>query len=115
MNKLCLRQLASLSLLLATLAPALVSAQGDVEAGKEKSQVCATCHGEFGNKSTLPSYPKLAGQYASYLVKALEDYRSGDRQDPVMQGFAGTLTDEDIEDLAAYFAAQSGLRDLKIK
>lgn len=106
---------AALAIALTALAPALVSAQGDVEAGKEKSQVCATCHGEFGNESVEPTYPKLAGQYASYLIKALEDYRSGDRQNAVMQGFAGTLSDEDIEDLAAYFAAQSGLKDLRIK
>ena len=104
-----------LILSLTCLLPALASAQGDVDAGKEKSQVCATCHGEFGNESVLPTYPKLAGQYASYLAKALEDYRSGDRENAVMQGFAATLTDEDIEDLAAYFAAQSGLKDLRIK
>lgn len=89
-------------------------AKGNAIAGQQKSQVCQACHGPDG-KSIDPSYPNLAGQHASYLEKALQDYRSGDRQNAVMASFAQNLTDEDIEDLAAWFASQDGLKDLSIK
>jgi cytochrome c553 len=56
--------------------------------------------------STVPDYPKLAGQYPDYLAKALRDYKSGARKNPIMAGFAQPLSDKDIVDLAAYFAAQ---------
>lgn len=83
-------------------------AAGNIEAGKKKSQTCAACHGADGN-STTAEFPRLAGQHADYLVKALRDYKSGARKDPVMAGFAAPLTDQDREDLAAYFASQNGL------
>lgn len=86
-------------------------AGGDIEAGKKLAEtVCVACHGVDGN-SVIPMNPKLAGQYQSYLVQALRDYRSGDRKSPIMAGFAASLTDEDIENISAYFAAQDG--DLK--
>ena len=81
---------------------------GDVTRGKEKSTVCASCHGPDGN-STITANPRLAGQYESYLLHALRSYKSGDRKNPVMAGFAAALSDEDMEDLAAYFASQKGL------
>lgn len=82
-------------------------AQGDVAAGKEKSAPCAACHGADGN-STDPSFPLLAGQHPDYMVKALEDYKSGARKNAIMAGFAAGLSRQDREDLAAYFASQKG-------
>lgn len=91
-----------------SLAGATASAAGDPAKGKEKSALCATCHGADGN-SVIPANPRLAGQYASYLLKALQDYKSGARKNPVMAGFAATLSEQDMQDLAVYFASQSGL------
>jgi cytochrome c553 len=71
----------------------------------EKVTVCAACHGADG-KSTQPIYPSLAGQYANYLEHALKEYRAGLRKNPIMAAQAATLTDKDIAELAAYFAAQ---------
>lgn len=83
-------------------------AQGDVAAGKDKSAPCAACHGADGNSPSDPSFPILAGQYADYLVKALEDYQSGKRKNAIMSGFAAPLSKRDREDLAAYYASQKG-------
>ncbi|MBY4594942.1 cytochrome c [bacterium BD-1] len=103
-----IRTIAALSLL-ALATPALAAApKGNVAAGQEKSKTCAACHGPTGNESLDPTYPKLAGQYPEYLAKALRDYKSGERQNAVMAGFAGALSEEDIDDLSAYFAAQEG-------
>jgi len=78
----------------------------DVAAGQAKvKQVCAACHGQDGNSPTA-DYPKLGGQYSDYIAKALRDYKSGARKNPIMAGFAATLTDNDIENVAAYFASQ---------
>lgn len=91
-------------------------AGGDSAAGEEKAVVCQSCHGPNGNESITPDIPVLAGQHEDYLAHALRGYRSGDRQQAVMSTFAGQLSDQDIEDLAAYFADQSGnLQDLSIK
>jgi len=94
--------------------PLTLAAKGNPGNGQEKAQVCEACHGLDG-KSVDPSYPNLAGQYESYLVKALGDYRSGRRTNPVMAGFAGPLSDQDIKDLAAWYASQDGLKDISIK
>jgi cytochrome c553 len=95
------------------LASGVAVAAGDAEAGKTKAQACQACHGPTGNESVDPTYPRLAGQYADYLAKALREYKSGGRKNAIMAGFAATLSDEDIDDLAAHFAAQPGsLRDL---
>jgi len=75
--------------------------------GQQKSALCATCHGPNGDGDNT-EYPKLAGQYESYLTQALRDYRSGERNNPVMAGFAATLGIEDIKDLSAWFASQQG-------
>lgn len=83
-------------------------AGGDAAAGKEKSQVCASCHGEDGNTPTTPQYPKLAGQYRTYLEYALNQYKSGARENAIMAGFSGQLSKQDIRDLAAYYASMSG-------
>lgn len=88
---------------------------GDPERGEElASQVCASCHGNDGNLVLADTYPRLAGQHADYLVFALKAYRSGDRQNAIMAPFAQNLSDQDIEDLAAWFARQDGLVDLSI-
>ena len=84
-------------------APALA---GDA-ATPEKITACATCHGADG-KATQPIFPNLAGQYASYLEQALREYRSGARKNAVMGAQAMALTDADIRQLAAYYAAQPG-------
>ena len=104
----------SLVLLLLCLAPLSIYAKGDPAEGQKKAQVCEACHGPTG-KSVDPTYPNLAGQYASYLIQALHDYRSGDRTNAIMAGFAANLSNQDIEDLAAWFSRQEGLKDLKIK
>lgn len=80
-------------------------AGGDVAAGKEKSAPCATCHGADG-VSQDPNFPILAGQHADYLIKTLEDYKSGARKNPIMAGFAAGLSKQDREDLAAFYASQ---------
>ncbi|EQD38915.1 cytochrome c class I [mine drainage metagenome] len=97
-----------------TLAPVLAAlllmipvahAGGSAAAGKKKAVVCFACHGENGN-SLDPQYPRLGGQYAQYIVQALKEYQDGQRKNPIMVGFASTLTEQDREDIAAYFAAQ---------
>jgi cytochrome c553 len=78
----------------------------DLEAAKKKvTELCQACHGMDGN-SPVADNPKLAGQYSDYLAKALRDYKSGARKNPVMQGMVGTLSPQDIENLAAYYSAQ---------
>jgi len=82
-----------------------VQAGGDIDAGKAKSAPCAVCHGPDGNSPTT-AFPILAGQYADYLVRALEDYKLGKRKNPIMAPTAAALSEQDREDLAAYFASQ---------
>lgn len=83
-------------------------AGGDAAAGKAKAATCAACHGPDGN-SQSPMFPTIAGQPADYLVKAMEDYKSGARKNPIMSGMVAGLSDQDMADLAAYFASQKGL------
>ena len=78
---------------------------GNPEAGKQKSQVCQGCHGADGN-STNPQFPRLAGQYPDYLVQALSEYKSGERKNAIMAGFAANLSERDMQDIASYFAEQ---------
>ena len=80
----------------------------DIEAGKSKAaEVCASCHGADGN-SPAPNFPKIGGQYRTYLVKALKDYKSGTRNDPIMAGMTASLSPADIENLAFYYSSQAG-------
>lgn len=99
------------SLLFATLAFGAVPAfaKGDIEAGKAKSVPCQACHGADGNAAD-PQYPRLAGQYHDYLERALHEYKDGARKNPIMAGFAATLSDEDIRNLAAYYASLPGTK-----
>jgi cytochrome c553 len=85
----------------------------NLDAGKAKAaEVCASCHGADGN-SPSPDFPKLGGQHRDYLAKALRDYKSGQRKNPIMAGFAGALSRDDIENLAAYYAAQPAVVSAK--
>ncbi|MEK6595512.1 MAG: cytochrome c [Pseudomonadota bacterium] len=80
----------------------------DIEAGKSKAaEVCASCHGADGN-SPAPAFPKIGGQHRTYLEKALNDYKSGSRNDPIMAGMTANLSAADIENLAFYYSSQSG-------
>lgn len=82
---------------------------GDPVAGKAKSKTCAACHGPDGN-SPAPDFPKLAGQPYDYLVTTLKHYKSGDRKNAIMAPQAANLSKRDMEDLAAFYAQQSGLK-----
>jgi cytochrome c553 len=92
--------------IVALISAPIAMAAGDPVAGQEKAAPCQACHGPHGN-STDPQFPRLNGQYANYIVRALEEYQHGTRQNPIMAGFAANLTAQDREDLAAFFAGQS--------
>lgn len=83
-------------------------AEGNPEAGRAKSNSCVACHGADGN-SLVAMFPKLAGQEQDYLYHSLRAYKSGKRKNPIMGGQVANLSDADMADLAAYFAAQHGL------
>ncbi len=86
-----------------------VFAAGDAEAGKGKTVACGACHGADGN-SLVPSFPKLAGQHAGYLLKQMQDIKSGARPVPTMAGQLDAMSDQDLADIAAYFASQTPTR-----
>ena len=86
-------------------------AGGDAANGETLAVTCSGCHAADGN-STIGTNPILAGQYESYLIRALTDYRSGDRESSIMSGFSAGLSDQDIRDLAAWFSSQKS--DLKV-
>lgn len=82
-----------------------LNVHADAVAGQEKAAACAACHGPDGN-STMPQYPKLAGQTARYLYLQLKDFKEGRRSDPQMSPMAANLSKEDMHAIADYFAAQ---------
>ena len=85
---------------------ALPAQAANIAAGKEKATaLCAACHGADGVTTIDPSYPVLAGQYPDFLARALGDYKSGARKNPIMMGLAATLTPEDIRNVSAYYAS----------
>jgi cytochrome c553 len=84
-------------------------AAGDAASGRQKSQACAACHGADGNAPTGPDFPRLAGQHYDYLLKALRDYKSGARKNPIMGAQVGNLNPQDMADLAAFYSGQKGL------
>jgi cytochrome c553 len=97
----------------ALLFSAAAAGAADIKAGEAKAkEVCQACHGLDGNSQTA-DYPKLGGQRPDYLSKALRDYKSGARKNAIMAGFAGTLSPQDIENLAAYYAAQPAVLVVK--
>jgi cytochrome c553 len=92
--------------ILATLSTSAVMAEGDPARGETLTPVCQACHGPDGN-SLVGAFPNLAGQGAIYLTKQLHDIKSGDRPIAEMVGQLDNMSDQDIEDLAAYYASQS--------
>ena len=87
------------------LMPNLLLAQGDAGAGQAKSALCGSCHGVDGN-SPLAMNPKLAGQSARYMVKQLQDFKSGARAGAIMASMVLSLSDQDMEDIAAWYSSQ---------
>ena len=103
-----MKTLASLSLALCLGFFVLAAgADGSADAGKGKAAVCGACHGTDGN-SASPQFPKLAGQNASYIAAQLAAFKANtQRQNPIMHGQAQALSEQDMQDVAAYFAAQT--------
>jgi cytochrome c553 len=100
------KQLLALSLALAfTSTSGILHAEGNISSGKEKAAACISCHGENGN-SMVSTFPKLAQQHSSYLIKQLQAFKNGTRKNPMMSSIAMGLTDEDMVDIAAYYAEQ---------
>ena len=88
--------------------PAQAQVKGDIAAGEGKVAMCIGCHGISGYKASFPEVyrvPKIAGQSARYIGTVLEEYRKGTRKHPSMRGIAGSMTDQDIADVAAYYEA----------
>ncbi|MGC8697156.1 MAG: c-type cytochrome [Halothiobacillus sp.] len=85
------------------LLPLINAAAADLAAGEKKAAVCLACHGKEGH-SVIKTYPNLAGQHAEYLIDALKGYRDGARTNPIMVPMAKALSDEDMQNVAAYFA-----------
>src|SRR3989337_1224075 len=84
--------------------------KGDAEAAKNKISMCTGCHGVAGYRTAYPEVyhvPKIGGQSPAYIVKALEAYKSGDRTHPTMRGIAGSLSEKDMADLAAYYGGRA--------
>ncbi|MBI3069113.1 MAG: cytochrome c [Betaproteobacteria bacterium] len=85
------------------------AAAGDPAAGRDKAaKTCAACHGVDGNSRT-PDFPRLAGQHYDYLVKSLNDYKSGGRKNAIMAPQVANLSRQDIADIAAFYSSQRGL------
>ena len=80
-------------------------AEPNLDAGAQKARACQVCHGKDGH-STNPAYPVLAGQHAKYIQKQLTAFRAGTRKDPIMNGMAAPLSDQDMEDIAAFFESK---------
>ena len=100
------KKLLALSLALAfTGTSGILHAEGNISAGKEKAAACVSCHGDNGN-SIVSTFPKLAQQHSSYLIKQLQDFKKGTRKNPMMSSIAMGLTDDDMVDIAAYYADQ---------
>ncbi|MGH8476033.1 MAG: c-type cytochrome [Methylococcales bacterium] len=78
---------------------------GDVHAGKSKTAACGGCHGSDGNSLT-PAFPRLAGQHEKYITRQLADFKSGKRENPVMTSMAAGLSDQDMQDIGAFFSTQ---------
>lgn len=98
------RKLLSVALLM--LAPAVFAqTEGDPVAGQDKSVTCLGCHGIDGYRNAYPAYrvPKIGGQHADYLLTSLQAYASGERRHPTMNAQAGSLSEQDMADIAAYF------------
>jgi cytochrome c553 len=101
------RAAAILSCMALSLCGLSASAQGDAAAGQAKSATCVACHGADGNSSN-PEWPKIAGQHAGYTYKQLMDFKAQEQRDnAIMYGIVAGLSEQDMQDLAAYYATQS--------
>lgn len=99
------RYLQAMALVLGTVTAGASLAEGDAKAGELKAFTCMGCHGVPSYNNIYPTYhvPKLGGQHAQYIVAALQAYKNGQRQHPTMQAQASNLSDQDMQDIAAYF------------
>ena len=93
------------AVIVAVCSNSMVFAAGDAAMGKNKAAACAGCHGADGN-SIVPNFPSLAGQNEGYLIKQMSDFKKGDRKDASMSPQVAHLSDQDMADIAAYFAEQ---------
>ena len=102
-----IRALVSAALFAGWAAAPVAMAEGDVEEGRLKAQTCMGCHGAPGMRNAYPGYrvPKLGGQHHEYIVAALQAYRDELRSHPTMQAQAADLSDQDMENIAAYFSS----------
>ncbi len=98
----------ALLIALLALASPYAHAGGNAGAGAQKAKPCAACHGADFNSPISADIPRLAGQHEDYLARALADYKSGARKNPVMDGQAAALSAQDIQDLATYISGLSG-------
>jgi cytochrome c553 len=93
-------------------AAAQATTAGDAAKGRQKTQMCTGCHGIEGWRTAFPEVyhvPRIGGQHEAYLVKALQEYKSGERSHPSMRAIAASLSEQDMADLAAYYA-QGGVK-----
>lgn len=107
-----MKKLLQISLALATAFGAFAAQAQDVKAGEKKVAMCIGCHGIVGYQASFPEIhkvPMIAGQNAKYIVAALQAYAKGDRKHPTMRGIAGSLTEQDMNDVAAFYEQQAKL------
>ena len=107
-----MKKLLQISLALATVFGAFAAQAQDVNAGQKKIAMCIGCHGIPGYQASFPEIhkvPMIAGQNAKYIVSALQAYAKGDRKHPTMRGIATSLTEQDMNDIAAYYEQQAKL------
>ena len=94
--------------LLGAVSMAMGATPGNPSAGATKSKPCASCHGADGNKTIDGQYPRIAGQYADYLLRSMQEYKNGRRDNAIMAGFVKELSNQDLADLAAFYSTQKG-------
>jgi cytochrome c553 len=114
MNIKATTQALTVFLMLAATSASAQEVKGDIKAGEKKNAMCIGCHGIEGYQASFPQIykvPKISGQNAKYIAAALDGYRKGDRKHPSMRGVAGSLTDQDIADLAAFYESHGGAKD----
>ena len=102
--------LLAISAAMAFLLSASVWAEGDAARGRARAQMCEGCHGIADYRTAYPEVypvPRIGGQQAAYIVKTLQDYKTGARKHPTMRGIAATLSDQDMADLASYYAGEA--------
>jgi len=109
-DKIRLTGLFLFSFALSSIAFAQQDVKGDAEKGASKVSLCVGCHAIPGYRSSVPeiyTVPMIGGQSASYIVSALSAYKKGERKHPTMRGIAGSLSDQDMADIAVYYSAQN--------